>query len=309
MKIVFFGSSDFAVPSLERLVASKHDVVCVVTQPDRKKGRGFLFSSTVIKATANKFGLQVSQPERIDSNFIDFLKKQRAEIFVVISYGKILPKRLLSIPKKIAINVHASLLPKYRGAAPINWAIVKGEKKTGISIIKMNEFIDEGQIISREEIPIDEIDTAQTLKEKLSHLAAKLLVKSIDDIEQNNISFIAQDHQNVSYAPKLKKIDGEINWSRSAREIRNQIRGMIPWPGSFTHWQGKLLKIWKSSVVSSTEKVSKPGEIIDVTNEGILVATGKDILKIEMLQLESGKTMSVAQFICGHSIKKGDYLS
>jgi len=307
MKIVFFGSSEFAVKSLKKLAESKNEIVCVVTQPDRKKGRHLLFSATVVKSTAADLNLQVLQPVKIDSSFIEALKNFEADIFVVVAYGLILPKALLTIPGKMPINAHASLLPKYRGAAPVNWAIIKGENKTGVTIIKMNERMDEGQIISQEEIEIDQNDTAQTLDNKLSVLGAELLVETVEKID--SIKLTKQDSQKVTYAPKLKKEDGLIDWSKKAIEIHNQIRGTIPWPGSFTHWQGKLLKIWKSSVLPSEKANFKPGEIIDVSKDGVLVATGKDTLKIDNIQLESSNKMDVAQFILGHEIKKSDILS
>lgn len=309
MKVVFFGSSEFAVPSLENLAKSKNEVVCVVTQPDRKKGRHLLFSATAVKTTATKLRLKVLQPERIDSYFLEDIKRFKADIFVVISYGLILPKRLLDIPKKMSINIHASLLPKYRGAAPINWAIIKGEQKTGVTIIKMNERMDEGEIISEKEIIIGITDTVETLKNKLAVLGAGLLQKTIEDIKKDNIKLTKQDSRKATLAPKLKKNDGIIDWSKTAGEIHNQIRGTIPWPGGLTHWQGKLLKIWKSQVSSSQKGDFKPGEIIEVSKDAILVATGKDLIKIETLQLESSKRMDVSQFICGRNIKKGDKLT
>jgi methionyl-tRNA formyltransferase len=309
MKIIFFGSSEFAVESLEKLANSQNEIVCVVTQPDRKKGRNLLFSSTAVKSTAVKFNLRLLQPEETDSNFIKTLKKFEAELFVVISYGIILPKELLVIPKKMAINVHASLLPKYRGAAPINWAIIRGEKQTGITIIKMNELMDQGKIIYQKEMAIEDIDTSDTLNRKLSILAAECLIKTIKDIENDKINFIEQDVKKATYAPKLTKSHGAIDWSKSAKEIHNQIRGTIPWPGSYTHWQGKLLKIWESNVLASENRAFRPGEIIAVSKDGILVKTGQNSLIIETLQLEAAKKLNAEQFICGHKIKQGDILS
>lgn len=308
MKIVFFGSSEFAVPSLKRLIDSGHEVVCVVTQPDRKKGRHLLFSATSVKSAALKANLKISQPEKIDTSFIEFLKKFESDIFVVISYGLILPKSLLSIPKKLSINVHASLLPKYRGAAPINWAIIKGEKTTGITIIRMNEKMDEGEIISSKETSIENNDTSETLSEKLSKIAPDLLLKTIKEIENDKAVFNSQDHRKVSYAPKLNKKDGLIDWSKTAIEIYNQVRGTVPWPGSFTSWQGKLLKIYKAGIIDEKNSDYKFGEIIEASKDRILVATGKGSLNIELLQLESGNKMQASQFICGHKIKKGDLL-
>lgn len=309
MKIVFFGSSEFAVESLKRLAESKNELVCVVTQPDRKKGRHLIFSSTAVKNTAVGLGLKLLQPSKIDSAFIESIKKMQADIFVVVSYGLILPKNLILIPNKMAINVHASLLPKYRGAAPINWAIIKGEKKTGITIIKMNEFMDQGEIIVQHDIEIKTLDTSEALNKKLSVLGAESLVETLIDIEQGKAVLKKQNSKEATLAPKLKRIDGLIDWSKSAEDIFNQIRGTVPWPGSFSYWQGKLLKIWKADVVALDVANLKPGEVISASREGILVACGDNAISIKLLQLESSKKLLADQFICGHKINKGNILS
>jgi len=309
MKIVFFGSSEFAVESLKRLAESKNELVCVVTQPDRKKGRHLVFSSTAVKHTAVGLGLKLLQPAKIDSAFIESIKKMQADIFVVVSYGLILPKNLILVPNKMAINVHASLLPKYRGAAPINWAIIKGEKKTGITIIKMNEFMDQGEMLAQQDIEIKRSDNSDTLNKKLSVLGAESLVGILIDIEQGKAVLKKQNSKEATLAPKLKRIDGLIDWSKSAEDIFNQIRGTVPWPGSFSYWQGKLLKIWQADVVALDVSNLKPGEVIIASREGILVACGDDAISIKLLQLESGKKLLADQFICGHKINKGNILS
>lgn len=309
MKIVFFGSSEFAVESLKRLAESKNELACVVTQPDRKKGRHFLFSSTAVKNTAVSLGLKLMQPSRIDSAFIESIKKMQADVFVVVSYGLILPKSIILVPKKMAINIHASLLPKYRGAAPINWAIIKGEKKTGITIIKMNEFMDQGEIISQRETEIKSTDTSETLNKKLSISGAESLINTLADIEQDKVVLKKQNSKEATLAPKLKRTDGLIDWTKSAEDIFNQIRGTIPWPGSFTYWQGKLLKIWQAAVVVLDATNLKHGEVISTSKEGILVACGDNAITIKLLQLESGKKLQADQFICGHQITKGNILS
>jgi len=309
MKIVFFGSSEFAVESLKRLAASKNELACVVTQPDRQKGRHLLFSSTAVKNTAVSLGLKLLQPSKIDSAFIESMKKMQADIFVVVSYGLILPRNLILVPNKMAINVHASLLPKFRGAAPINWAIIKGEKKTGITIIKMNEFMDQGEMLAQQDIEIKTSDTSDTLNKKLSNLGAESLVSALIDIEQGKAVLKKQNSKEATLAPKLKRIDGLIDWSKSAEDIFNQIRGTVPWPGSFSYWQGKLLKIWQADVIALDVANLKPGEVISASREGILVACGDGAISIKLLQLESGKKLSADQFICGHKINKGNILS
>lgn len=309
MKIVFFGSSEFAVESLKKIAETKNELSCVVTQPDRKKGRHLLSGSTAVKDTAVGFGLKLIQPAKIDSSFIESIKKMQADIFVVVSYGLILPKSLISVPKKMAINVHASLLPKYRGAAPINWAIIKGEKKTGVTIIKMNEFMDQGEIIAQKEIEIKTSDTSETLNKKLSVLGAETLDDVLVKLEQGEAELKKQNSKEATLAPKLKRTDGLIDWSKPAEDIFNKTRGTIPWPGSFSYWQGKLLKIWQVKVVSLDVASLKPGEVISASKEGILVACGDNAISIKLLQLESGRKLTADQFICGHKITKGIILT
>jgi len=249
MNIVFFGSSRFAAPVLEALLTSRHKVTCVLTQPDRPKGRGLHFAGTVMKTIASESGIRIYQPYNVnDSDTIKFLKGLNPDLFVVIAYGQILSSAILSIPKAFSINLHASLLPKYRGAAPINWALIKGEKITGITVMKMTEEMDAGPIIQQKEIEISNLDTSITLEDKLSHFAAQLLLTSLHSIEDNNYNLVPQDENNVSFAPKLKKEDGRIDWNKPACDIYNLIRGCISWPGAFTYYKGKLLKIYKARV-------------------------------------------------------------
>jgi len=306
MRIIFFGSSDFAVSSLKKLIESKYDILCVVTQPDKKKGRHLLFDKTPVKQLATKHDLKILQPTKLnEAEFIKTLKNLSADIFVVIAYGKILTKEILSMPKIFSINVHGSLLPKYRGAAPINWAIINGEKITGISIIKMNEFMDKGDIILQKSVEIDREDTAITLSSRLAIIGSEVLIDALKMIKERNINFIVQNDKEASCAPKLKREDGLIDWMRDARSIYNQIRGMLPWPGSFTHYSNKLLKVWEAEVLESDTKGVEPGAITDVSKKSICVATGKGILGVKALQLESAKRMPVEQFIAGHKIAKG----
>ena len=290
MKIIFFGSSEFAVPALEGL-----DVALVVTQPDRKKGRSQKISSTAVKMKADSLKIQTFQPEDVNSEkSIEFLKGLGADVFVVVSFGQILSKKLLDLPKLYALNVHASLLPKYRGAAPINWAIANGEKETGITIIKMNEKMDEGDIVLKEAVSINKDEDATQLSDKLSKKGAEVLLKCLD----SSINFEKQDSSKATYAPKLKKEDGLIDWNWSAEKIHNRIRAFVPWPGCFTHLDKKILKIYKASARPEPSD-KKPGTILEITKEYISVSAGKGILNIKELQLESKRRMSVKEFIPG----------
>jgi len=311
MNIVFFGSSNFALPSLKALLTGAHKISCVVTQPDKKGGRGLLLLETMVKTVAKEASLKIYQPYSVNiPEAIKLLRDLSPDLFVVIAYGQILSKAILDIPKIFSINVHASLLPKYRGAAPINWAIINGEKTTGITVIKMTKDMDAGQIILNKEVDINNDDTAISLEDRLSHLAAGLLLDSLKSIEKNNYNLTLQDENLVSFAPKLKKEDGLINWNRSAQDIYNLIRGCLPWPGTFTYLKGRLLKIHRVKVTgSASHQVTKSaGEIIQISKDGILVATGGDNLIIEELQIEGGRKMLVEEFIAGHKISQGEIL-
>jgi methionyl-tRNA formyltransferase len=309
MNIVFFGSSNFAVPSLKALLTSDHKISCVVTQPDREKGRGLHLSGTVIKTVALESDLRIYQPGRINTNeTIKFLKDRDADLFIVIAYGQILSEEILRLPKIFAINVHASILPRYRGAAPINWAIINGEKNTGLTVIKMTKKMDAGPIILQKEVAISEEDTSVTLEKRLSKEAGQSLLDSLESIVNNNYSLTPQNENMVSFAPKLKKENGKIDWNKPAGEIYNLIRGCLPWPGAFTYYNSKLLKIYKAKVSSQVlECVSSiTGEVINISKEGIIVATGKDNLIIEELQIEGKRIMTAEEFITGHKICIGE---
>ncbi len=305
MNIIFFGSSEFAVPSLRALLVTGHKISCVVTQPDKKKGRGLYFEGTAVKAVAEEFGIDLYQPRDVNTaEAIKFLKSLSADLFIVISYGQILSREILDIPKIFSINIHASVLPQYRGAAPMNWAIIKGEKTTGITIIKMTEKMDAGATIMQKITDITEDDTIITLEDKLSKMAAESLEDCLKRIENNNYKLISQDEDKVSLAPKLKKEDGLINWSKPAQEIHNLIIGVLNWPGAFTYYQGKLLKIYKTRLTRAPDDQTTraPGQIIQVSKEGIEVGTGEGSLIIEELQIEGKRRMKVEEFIAGHKI-------
>ncbi|MDP2939872.1 MAG: methionyl-tRNA formyltransferase [Candidatus Omnitrophota bacterium] len=309
MKIIFFGSDIFALPALEKLVSSKEEICAVVTQTDKKKGRFLHFGFSAVKEFALPRNLEVIQPETLkDSNFVNRLKVFNPDLFVVVAYGKIIPKEILEIPKIFPLNIHGSLLPKYRGAAPINWALINGDTTTGVSIIKMNEFMDAGEIIAQESIKIEDSDTAITLRERLKILASELLIRTIESVKLNNFSLTIQDEANVTIAPKLKKPDGLINWHDEAIKIHNKVRGLVPWPGSFTYLKGKILKIHQTEIFYLKENANLAGCVIQVTPDAIIIAAGKDAVKVKQLQIESGKKIAAWEFILGHKITIGDKL-
>ncbi|MCX5686949.1 MAG: methionyl-tRNA formyltransferase [Candidatus Omnitrophica bacterium] len=309
MNIVFFGTSEFAMPALERLIDSKHEMLAVVTQPDRKKGRSLKLSPPPVKVLAMTKGIPVYQPlDASSAESAGYLSGLRADLFVVISFGQILKDKILSIPKLYPINLHGSCLPKYRGAAPTNWAIINDEKSSGVTVIKMNERMDEGDIILKREINIDDEDTNITLTEKLSELGAKALLEAIDSIEKDkNLTFTKQDAGEATYAPKLKKEDGLINWRDKAVVIHNKVRGLIPWPGAYTHYEGKVIKVLKTEICGAQAfREAAPGEVIDILKDkGIIVCTGSEPIAITHLQLEGKIAMDADSFVRGHKIAKG----
>ncbi|MFH1593322.1 MAG: methionyl-tRNA formyltransferase [Candidatus Omnitrophota bacterium] len=309
MKIVFFGSSEFAAPSLERLLNSYHEVIAVVTQPDRAKGRNLKIAQTPVKkaASANK-NIEIYQPEDVkDKPFLETLKALNADLFVVVAFGQILSREVLDIPGTYSINLHPSLLPKYRGAAPINWAILKGETRTGLSIIRMNEMMDAGDILLQRKVIIDREDTADTLGSKLSKLGSILLLDAVRFIKEDRIWFKRQDKTKATFAPKLKKEDGKIKWEEDASVLHNAVRGLVPWPCAYALHDNKILKIWRSDVLPSHQK-TQPGLVVDVRNEAVMVACGKGLFLIKEVQLEGGKRMDIASFLRGHPIETGTVL-
>jgi len=310
MKIVFFGTSEFAVPSLVSLIGSKHKVLAVVTQPDKKKGRALKLSPSPVKVVAASHGVPVYQPVNAsDAVTIEYLKSTGADLFVVISFGQILSKGVLAIPKIFSINIHGSLLPKYRGASPTNRAIISGDSVTGITVMKMSEKLDEGGIILNKEMPIDPEDTNITINEKLSDIGSLALMEAICKIEKDgaSIAISEQDPASATYASKLTKSDGLIDWKEPAPDIRNKVRGLLPWPGAYTYYGGKTLKILAADIASDASAGGAiPGEVVDVMKgTGIIVNTGRGLLAIRYLQLEGKKDMSADSFILGHKVTKG----
>jgi methionyl-tRNA formyltransferase len=310
MKIIFFGTSGFAVASLKALARSGHEVALVVTQPDAKKGRRLHLTPPPVKEIATGLDIPVYQPQDVSSpESIERLKVIGADLFVVAAFGQLFKKAALAIPKKFVINLHASLLPKYRGAAPINWAIINGEKKTGISVFRLVEKMDAGDVILDKEVEIRDQDNAVTLGERLSETGAKLLVEATSLIEKNTASFKKQDESLASPAPKLKKANGLIDWSCPAAQLHNKVRGLVPWPGAFTTFNGKTIKILESKPADLKENSGQPGEIISIEpGLGIVVKAGSSCLAIRRLQIEGARPMGFEEFLRGHRLNTGDML-
>jgi methionyl-tRNA formyltransferase len=304
-RIIFFGTPSFALPSLQGLLKGPDKVVGVVTQPDREKGRGRKIVISPIKELALQHGLILLQPEKAkEEAFQEALRGLQPDLFAVVAYGQILPKSVLNIPKHRAVNVHASLLPRYRGAAPIAWAILRGEKVTGVTTMVMDEGMDSGDILLQTEVPIDDQVTCEILHDRLASLGTQLLSKTLEKMKAGEIRPIPQDHSKATYAPPLKKEDGHIDWRKEAAEIDRQVRAFNPWPGAFTTWGDRLLKIYRGKRRERTP-AGKPGEVIWVGSDFIEVETGKDSYLIEEVQLEGRKKMTIREFLSGHSIPTG----
>lgn len=304
-RIVFFGSPIFAIPTLERILQGPDEVVAVVTQPDREKGRGRKKSPSPVKELALKQGLTLYQPEKVREDlFLEKMKELRPDLFVVVAFGQILPKPLLNVPRFGAINVHASLLPQYRGAAPIAWAILRGESRTGITTMLMDEGVDTGDILMQVEIPIEKEETGETLQKKLAVLGGELLMETLEKMKSGQLSPMPQDPSKASYAPQLKKEDGRIDWKRPAEEIDRQIRAFNPWPGAFTGWEKGLLKIYRGEVREKTGE-GEAGSVVWVGADFIEVATGKGSLLIREVQPEGKRRMPIRDFLSGHRLSIG----
>lgn len=309
MRLVYMGTPEFSVGALEALIDAGHDVCAVVTQPDRKKGRGQELLFSPVKEAALKHEIEVLQPERAkNDDFIEQLATYNADIFVVAAYGQILPKSILDMPKYGCINIHASLLPRYRGAAPIQWCIINGDKSTGVTIMQMDEGLDTGDMLLSESFELASDETGGSLHDKLSECGARLVVRALADIEAGNINPTPQPEiSTTQYASMLNKNMGKINWQASAEEIERLIRGLSPWPSAFTYLNGKTLKIWKAVLVKKEADLN-PGTVFNVSKNGFCVACAVDALSIEILQLEGKKRMDTADFLRGCVLHDGDLL-
>jgi len=308
-RIIFMGTPEFAVPALRDLHKNGQDVALVVTQPDRPKGRGRKVIPPPVKEVAVSFGYEINQPASIRTDeFANHMAKYKPDIIVVVAYGHIIPKNILAIPKIATINIHASLLPKYRGPAPIQWAIINGEKETGVTIILMDEGLDTGDILLSSKVEIFPDDTSGTLHDRLSALGADLLIQTIKSFETGNINPIPQDHTQATYAHILKKNDGRMNWEMPAQTLEAFIRGMTPWPGAFTFHGNKRLKIFKARPII-IDTVEIPGTVIKRFPDELCVATGKGVLSLIKIQSESGKRLLIKDFLRGYKIPPGTVLS
>jgi len=308
-KIIFMGTPDFAVPALKALHKNNNDVALVITQPDRPKGRGRKVAPPPVKTSAIQLGYRLIQPASVKTvEFEDLLKKHRPDIIVVVAFGHILPKNILTLSNLATINVHASLLPNYRGPAPIHWAIIKGEKETGVTTMLMDEGMDTGDILLSSKITISPDETAGSLHDRLADLGADLLIKTLNSIESNGLDPIPQKHNLATYAPLLKKEDGYLDWKMPAADLDPFIRGMTPWPGAFTFHKNKRLKIFKARPIPM-EIDEPPGTVIKGFPDELRVATGKGVLALMEIQAASGKRLLIKDFLRGYKIMPGDVLT
>ena len=308
MNIVFMGTPDFAVPTLEKLINEGNNISCVVTQPDKPKGRGKKESMPPVKEAALKYGLEVLQPIRIksDEEFITHIQSLNPDVIVVVAFGQILPKSVLDIPKYGCINIHGSLLPKYRGAAPIQWSIINEDPITGVTIMYMNEGMDTGDMILKKEMIISDQDTYETLHDKMKEVGANTLIEAMPIIESLG-SRIKQDEEEATYAPKIEKSLGEIKWNNNTSTVDALIRGVTPWPGGYTYYKGEVMKVWRAKKIQTCVE-GAPGAILGVDKDGILVKTLDGALIIEEIQMPNKKRMPVCEYIKGNCIDIGTML-
>ncbi|SDB16086.1 methionyl-tRNA formyltransferase [Eubacterium oxidoreducens] len=308
MRVIFMGTPDFSVGTLKALYEAGHEIALVVSQPDKAKGRGNKMQPTPVKEAALELGLSVYQPKRVrEEQSIEYLRSFNADIIVVVAFGQILPKEILSMPKYCCVNVHASLLPKYRGAAPIQWAVINGEKVSGVTTMRMDEGLDTGDMIMTKEVPLAPDETGGSLFDRLAEVGAHLCVKTLEAIEQGTAVYTKQNHEQATITHMIKKKDGRIDFSKSAIEIERLIRGMNPWPSAYTYLNNKMLKVWSAQACEGDEK-GVEGEIIEACRDGIRVQTGDGILILKEVQLEGKKRMSADAFLRGYKVEAGEIL-
>ncbi len=321
MRIVFMGTPDFAVGALEAILQAGHQVAAVVTQPDKPKGRGKEIQVTPVKACAIAHGIPVFQPVKVkEKEAVETLRGYNADIFVVAAFGQLLSEEILSMPEYGCVNIHASLLPKYRGAGPIQWAIINGEEKTGVTIMQMDKGLDTGDMLLKEEVVIDPKETGDSLHDKLASVGAGLIVEALAKLERGELVPEKQNEEDTCYAKRLQKSMGRIDWQQSAGKLDCLIRGLISWPGAYTVLRGKNLKIWEIEAVERPRNVPEdsavhsdpdavlPGTVVAVTREAFYVKTGEGILKILAVQPEGKKRMPVKEFLLGYQVKVGEQL-
>lgn len=320
MRIVFMGTPDFSVPALKALVEAGHQVIAVVTQPDKPKGRGKEVQMTPVKIQAMEYGIPVYQPAKVrEASFVEVLKGLEADVYVVIAFGQILPKAVLELPKYGCINIHASLLPKYRGAAPIQWCVIDGERETGITTMMMDVGLDTGDMLEKAVIPIEEKETGGSLHDKLSMAGGDLILSTLKKLEEGTLVRTPQTDEGTCYAKMLTKSLGDIDWNQDAVSIERLIRGLNPWPSAYTMWNGKTIKIWAADVIAGREAAeflsesgvpaetgTAPGTVVCSDKRGLVVSTGGGLLSIRELQMEGKKRMDTPAFLRGYPIPAGD---
>ena len=324
MKVIFMGTPDFAVGTLKALVEAGHEVVAVVTQPDKPKGRSKELVFSPVKEEAVKLGIEVLQPEKArDEEFVEKLRAYGADIFVVVAFGQLLPKSIIDMPRLGCVNVHASLLPEYRGASPIQWAVIDGREYSGVTTMKMDEGLDTGDMILKTEIPIAEDETGESLHDKMAEAGAALCVKTLHAIENKTAVFEKQPESPTAYAKMLTKDLGNIDWAKSAVQIERLVRGLNSWPSAYTHRDGKVMKIWKAlakpqeecaeqtelgseeHTAQKTGKNAMPGTVVSVAKDSFCIQTGDGVLRILEVQMPGKKRMDTGSFLRGYKVEEG----
>ncbi len=309
MKIIFMGTPDFAVGTLQALLKAGHEITLVVSQPDKPKGRGHELIPTPVKALARLQNLKIYQPARIrDEEAVETLRSTEADVIVVAAFGQLIPGEILKMKKYGCINVHGSLLPKYRGAAPVQWAVIDGEKESGVTIMQMNEGLDTGDMLLKAAVPLDKKETGGSLFDKLSALGASLCVEALEKLERGELIPEKQGESPTAYAKMLSREMGVIDWSRPAAELERLIRGLNPWPSAYTELSGKTLKIWDADVCEEEQAGTACGEIVRVSKDAVYVACGQGLLRINELQLQGKKRMDTAAFLRGYRLERGALL-
>lgn len=308
MRVIFMGTPDFAVASLEKIIEAGHEVVLAVTQPDKPKGRGKAFAFPPVKECAVAHGIEVFQPKRIkDDANVECLKKYKPDIIIVAAFGQILPKSILDLPRYGCVNVHASLLPKYRGAAPIQWAVINGDEVTGVTTMRMDVGLDTGDMIAKREVRIAGDETGGSLFDKLAETGAQLCVDTMEMLEKGTASFTPQNNEESTHTRMITKELGNIDWTKPAVEIERLIRGLNPWPSAYTHLNDKTFKIWEAEVLEETGEYA-PGCIVRAGKNELLVQTGEGMLSLKEVQLEGKKRMDTASFLRGYPVEEGTFL-
>ena len=309
MRVIFMGTPDFAVGTLEEIIKAGHEVVLVVSQPDKAVGRSKALKYTPVKECAVAHGIEVYQPAKIRAEeSVEYLRQYNADIIIVEAFGQIIPKAILDMPRFGCVNVHASLLPKYRGAAPIQWAVLNGDQVTGVTTMRMDEGLDTGDMIMKQEVIVDEDETGGSLFDKLSEVGAKLCVKTMEAIENGTAVYTPQDDALATHTGKIQKEMGSIDWSKDAEVIERLVRGLNPWPSAYTKFEGKTLKIWSADVEEDAAGRPSPetfGQVVCVGKDAFSVQTGKGLLTIRELQLEGKKRMDTAAFLRGYPVETG----